>query len=187
MTYVRCLPAVSRRALLALAVAVTVAPAAHAQVRAPIRITASIEANSRADALEARAETLLVAPGTWMEAARLQRRAAELRGDDGRAAQSWARAGWFYAGARDFGASRQMMERAAQHAMADGDVERAAGAFIDAALIAIEDGRDDLVPTYVGRTRRVLASPLLTTDQRGTILQRIEGAPRLAVYFAPGR
>lgn len=186
MSYARHVTACRAAILVALAT-IVVADAAHAQVREPIRITASAAANQRADTLEARLEPLLGSPARWLEAARMQRRAAELRGDDPRAAASWARAAWFYAGARQFGTSRQMLERSAEHAIAGGDVQLAAKSWIDAALVALEDGREDLVPGYVGRTRRVLSSPLLTAQQRDTILQRIDGAPRLAVYFAPGR
>ena len=183
MSSARFSPAIRRCGLVLVAIALA-APAAHAQVRDPILITAAA-ANSRADTLEARLETLLGTPDTWREAAKLQRRAAELRGDDPRATKSWSRAGWFYAGTRDYGLARQMHERAAQHAMAGGDVERAAQCLIDAALVALEDQRTDLVPRFVQRTRRLADSPLLTAAQRSTIIERVEGAPRLAQHWTP--
>lgn len=147
-----------------------------------VRTTATLR-NARADTLEAFATVALRGRDGWREAARLQRRAAELRGDDVRAVESYERAAWLYGGAGLLGSARQMMERAAQRALMGGDVERAAGAYLDAALIAIEDDREDLVPGLVRRTRRLLESPVLPTERRDLLLRRIDGAPALAQHW----
>lgn len=148
----------------------------------PIRTVAS-RRSAEADALETRATDMLRRAGGWRDAAQLQRRAAELRGDDPRAVDSFVRAAWMYSGAGRAGSARQMMERAAERAMLGGDVERAATALVDAAIIAVESQREDLVPALVGRTRRLLDSPLLPTDRRARLLERVQGTPALASYW----
>jgi hypothetical protein len=136
--------------------------------------------NADADTLESRATVALRRRDGWWDAARLQRRAAERRGDDPRAVESYARAAWMYSGAGRLGTARQMMERAAERAAMGGDVERAAGSYLDAALIAVEAKREDLVPGLVARARRLIDSPILPAAQRASLLQRIERAPVLA-------
>lgn len=161
-----------------------VAPSATrpTQVLDPVRTTTSLR-NARADTLEARATALLRGNDGWRMAARVQRQAAELRGDDPRAVESFTRAAWMYSGAGRLGLAREMMERAAERAAMGGDVEKAAGAFLDAALIAIEADREDLVPGLVRRTRRLIDSPVLPPERRGVLLQRIDGVPVLAQHW----
>ena len=144
----------------------------------------TVRNNVEADGLEARAATLDGIPGKWREAAQLHRRAGELRGDDPRAVQSFRLASWAYSAAKDQGTARVMMERAAEHAAAGGDVERAAASYIDAALIAATDERYDVVPGLLRKTKAMLASPLLASDRRAQLLERIEGTPRLAQAWA---
>jgi hypothetical protein len=147
----------------------------------PVRTVVS-RRNAEADALESQATGLLRRAGGWREAAQLQRRAAELRGEDPRAIDSFVRAAWMYSGAGRSGSARQMMERAAEQAIARGDLERAVSALTDAAIIAAESEREDLVPGLVRRSRRLLESPLLHADQRARLLARVEGSPALARY-----
>jgi hypothetical protein len=138
-----------------------------------------------ADSLEAQAVRLSAKPGRWLDASRLQRRAARLRGDDPQAVGAWSRAAWFYAGSGKLDLARRMMEEAARHAATVGDVERGASAWLDAALIAAEDGRSDLVPGLLRRMRLVSESPLLPESRREVILARAGGEPRLARYQRP--
>ena len=106
----RLIPSIALVALVPLAMPAQTAT--ETQTLAPVRTTASI-GNARADTLEARATALLRNTSRWAEAARLQRTAAELRGDDPRAVESFTRAAWMYGGARRLTPARQMMERAA--------------------------------------------------------------------------
>ena len=140
----------------------------------------TVRNNEQADRLEARAVILYGIPGKWRTAAQLHRRAGELREDDPRAVQSFRLASWAYSAARDQGTARVMMERAAERAAAGGDVERAASSYVDAALIAATDERYDVVPGLLRKTKAMLASPLLASDRRAMLLERIEGTPRLA-------
>jgi hypothetical protein len=150
-----------------------------------VRIIAFERTQALADTFEARATRLAAKPDGWRDAASLQRRAAGLRGDDPRAVESWSRAAWLYAGAGKLGLARRMMEEAARHAAAGGDVERSASAYLDAALIAVEEGRVDLVPALLQRMRRVSESPLLTIESRRLLLARASSEPRLARYATP--
>ena len=72
-----------------------------------------------------------------------------------------------------------MMERAAETAALIGHVERAATCYIDAAVIAAEGGRADLVAGLLDRTRALASSPALTAERRQLILGRIGEIPRL--------
>lgn len=177
-----------RRTLLAAAIGTLgafAAPAAGAQQPLdPVRTVPVDRANARADTLEALVATDISHRGRWGLAARRQRDAARLRGDDPRAVGSWARAAWLYAGIGDFGTARSAMERAAEKAVADGDVERAAHAYIDAALIAVEGGRDDLVDALVRKTFRVTGSPLLAADRRAAIRARVQQSAVIAQRMA---
>jgi hypothetical protein len=146
-------------------------------------VNATTRDNARADTLDRWAESMYGTRWQWPRAARLHERAAALRGDDPRAVQSWRMAAWLYGATGDHGRGRTMMERAAESAAAGGDVERAANAYIDAALIAMEDGRADKATGLLRRTRVVLGSPLLPLDRRGAILRRIGEEPRLAQAY----
>jgi hypothetical protein len=181
-------------ALVALASsAILLAPVPGAAQSAPTRVepvrvvasapTRSARDNARADTLEQWATKYYNVPREWRTAARLHERAAMLRGDDPRAAESFRMSAWLYRAARDAAYARVMMEKSAQHAASGGDVERAANAYVDAAVLAIEANRDDQVPGLLRKTRVVLGSPLLTSERRETILRRIGGETRLALAW----
>ena len=148
--------------------------------RAVIEADRDAKANARADTLEARARTMYSAPWLYVDAARLHRRAAGIRGSDPRAIASLRSAAWLYSVAGKYGVARGVMEDAAERAKAVGDVESAANSYIDAAFLAIADGRADQVSGILTRTRSVLRSPLLSDVQRASILQRIGESPQLA-------
>lgn len=167
--------------VLLLAAAVTVATSPlRGQHLEPIRVTATEPAQVDADSLEAHAARLAMRPGGWRDAATLERRAAQRRGDDPRAVAAWSRAAWLYAAGGRLGLARRMMQQSAEQAERGGDVERAAAAYIDAALIAEAERRSDLVTEMLRRMRRVTASPLLSAERRERILARVEGEPLLA-------
>ena len=181
-TCVRC----ARTAALVAAVALaTPGTAAAQQQLPPARVVApAVLDNARADTLERWAASMYSTRWQLPRAARLHERAAALRGDDPRAVQSWRMAAWLYSATGDHGQGRAMMERAAASAMAVGDVERAANAYVDAALIALEAGRADKAPPLLRKTRVVLGSPLLPDDRRAAILRRIGEETRLAQAWA---
>jgi len=157
--------------------------AQHVFTPAPVVVSAAARDNARADTLEGWASSMYGKRWQWPHAARLHERAAALRGDDPRAVQSWRMAAWLHSADGNHGRGRAMMERAAASAIAVGDVERAADAYIDAALIAMEGGRADKATGLLRRTRVVLGSPLLPLERRGAILRRIGDEPRLAQAY----
>ena len=61
-----------------------------------------------------------------------------------------------------------------------GDIDAAANAYVDAALFALSEQREDRLPALVQRARVLADAPLLPEARRNAILQRIDGAPRLA-------
>ncbi len=167
-------------ALLAIVVTPGVTHAQQALDPVKVHAGSSKIANPAADALSAQAREHYATPKRWREAARLHRRAAELHGDDPQAVAQWRMAAWLYGASRDYASARAMMERAGDQAASVGDIDAAANAYVDAALFAINDGREDRLPTLVQRARVLADAPLLPEARRSAILQRIDGAPRLA-------
>src|SRR3954471_11868385 len=104
---------------------------------------ASGGALGRADWHVARAEAFEVnqSPNGYTELARLYRTAANLRGSDTAAVTNYRLAAGSYVTAGDKIAALRVMTRAAQLAERLDAVERAAGTYIDAALIAYSGGR----------------------------------------------
>jgi hypothetical protein len=145
------------------------------QALSPVQIEArrASRAHERADLLEARAEQLRASPRWYLDAARLYRRAALLRGNDARAVNNFRSSAWMYSAAGNNGLAREMMEKAAEHAADVGGIEDAANAYIDAAFLAVASDRQDKVPALLGRMHAVLSSPLLPETRRASILQRI--------------
>ena len=167
-------------ALLAMTIAPSVAGAQ--QEMSPVEIAAarSQTENARADALEETARTMYATPRKFREAAQLHKRAAMIRGIDPKAVESFRSAAWLYSAARDNGLATQMMVKAGEHAALAGRIEDAAHSYIDAALLAVADDREDKVPTILSRMHVVLSAPLLPEDRRAKILQRIESDSRVA-------
>ena len=100
-------------AILAIPAAVT-----GQQALSPVQIESRrvSRANERADLLEARAEQLRASPRWYLDAARLYRRAALLRGTDARAVGNFRSAAWMYSAAGNNGLASQLMEKAAERA-----------------------------------------------------------------------
>lgn len=148
-----------RTALLALAL---LAPArAQAQTRDPA-------------VLEARAAEVQQHANRYGAAADLYLDAADARGPaDPRAIENRQMAAklLFYGG-REYRA-QEVMEAAAEAALAMGDVANAAHSLLDAAWIAKRTGRKGDVLTLTGRAKLLAESPLLGEDSRRSVRSRI--------------
>lgn len=165
------------------------APASRAQQSlSPVEIEAARAKSeiARADKLEEYARTLYSTPSRFREVAELHQRAAMIRGDDPSAVASYRSAAWAYSVARNNGLATQMMVKAAEHATKVGRIEQAANAYIDAALLAVANNREDKVPALLSRMHTVLSAPLLTEDRRTKILERVRGDTRVA-HLDPSR
>lgn len=142
----------------------------------------STSATPSADQLEERAGALHDQIGRYSEAARLYKASAALRTDtDPRAVESLAMAAHLYHYANRLFDARKTMEQAARRALARGDVLRASQANLEAALFAHKQGKQSQA-ARLGRTALKLAdSPLLTDEQRATIVNRVRSNPSIAV------
>lgn len=162
----------------------TLAPSAAGaqQEFTPVEIAAarSETENARADALEEVARTMYATPRKFQEAAQLHSRAAMIRGADPKSVESLRSAAWLYSAARNNGLATQMMVKAGEYAAQAGRIEDAAHSYIDAALLAVADNREDKVPEILSRMRVVLSAPLLPANRRAKILERIESDSRVA-------
>jgi hypothetical protein len=152
------------------------------QSLSPVQIAAarSETENARADALEDRARALYATPSKFRDAAQLHRRAAMIRGIDPRAVESFRSAAWLYSAAHNNGLATQMMVKAGEQAAMAGRLEDAANSYIDAALLAVADNREDKVANILSRMHVVLSAPLLPEDRRAKILERIQADSRVA-------
>ena len=145
---------------------------AAAQYRLP-----TVVSSVKADSLHQVAVGLATA-GRWRDAARLYRRSAEFRAaDDPMGSQCLAEAGALAYAAGDRSGARTDMARAAERALARGDLRAAALAYLDAAWIAQEQEKPSQVWEFGHRAEILAASPLLSAPDRDVILQRIERAP----------
>lgn len=136
--------------------------------------------NARADAFEEYARTLYSTPSRFLEAAQLHQRAAVIRGNDARAVASFRSAAWAYSASRNNGLATKMMVKAGEQAASAGMIEESANSYIDAALLAVADNREDKVPTLLSRMHTVLSAPLLPEERRAQILQRVRQDTRVA-------
>ena len=158
-------------AVLAASLALPSDGAAQARLE-PVRVTAARSAE--ANELGARAESLYSTPTQWRHAASLHMRAANLRSvGDERGFHDLAMAAHLYRAAGDVGRARDAMQRAAEHAAERGDVFTAATSYVDAGLLALEERRDDRVPALALKAELLAKSPLLSSEQRAGIMNRI--------------
>lgn len=134
-----------------------------------------------ADELEERAAALHGQPARYGEAARLYRESAALRSaSDPRAVEALTKAAHLYHYANRLFDARKVMEQAARRALANGDVLTASQANVEAALFAHKQGKRAQAER-LGRTALKLAgSPLLTADQRASIVGRLKTNPAVA-------
>ena len=176
-------PRVASIALCAVLAALIVPSTSAAQQElSPVQVEAerAQNENARADALEEFARGLYSTPSRFREAAKLHHRAALIRGSDPRAAASFRSAAFAYSAARNNGLATQMMMKAGEQAALTGRIEEAANYYVDAALLAVEDSREDKVPTILAKMHAVLSAPLLPEDRRAKILDRVRGDTRVA-------
>ena len=143
-------------------------PAIAAQYRLP-----TIVATGSADSLHAAAVTLSRQAGRWGDAARLHHRSAMLRSaDDSLGFRCLRVSAHLSYSDHDLSSARSSMTEAAAQALARGDLVNAAHSYADAAWVAHEQRRKGEV-WKLGRQAEVLAgSPLLTREQRASILNR---------------
>ncbi|MCI0435757.1 MAG: hypothetical protein L0271_19260 [Gemmatimonadetes bacterium] len=124
--------------------------------------------------LESRAQSLFPVPKKYGEAAKLYLQAADLRvaGDPQRVADLMMASRLSYYNGRTSRAW-EIMKRAAEEALATGDVINAAHAFVDASFLAKEAGAMTEVVALIERAQLLTASPLLDTNDRAAIRARI--------------
>jgi hypothetical protein len=150
-----------------------------------VRVTAT---NTAADRLDMRAVAYEQGGDVrrFGKAARLRERAAGLRAPDDPAGFKSLRMAAILP--HELGHLRHagyLMERAADQAIARGDVFTAASAYIDAAYIAAGQRDGARARDLVGRGTLLLHSPLLSEQQRGLLGTRVAGLPsRPAVEVA---
>lgn len=160
------------------------APRAQAPLD-PVRVTAR---SAKAEALDAKALGYETSGRSFKRAAEFRERAAALRApDDPLGIHSLRMAAFdrYYGNQPDV--AGDLMVRAAERALAVGDVVQGAHSYLDAAFIFA--GRRD-----VGRARDVLdrgtllmKSPLLTSAQRGSLQSRVaqtDGRPATAIALS---
>jgi tetratricopeptide (TPR) repeat protein len=156
---------------------------AGAQYRLP-----TIVSTVKADSLQEVAFELRNA-GRYRDAARLYRRSADFRPvEDSLGFRCLTEAAALAYAAGDRSGARTDMARAAERALARGDVRAAAHAYLDAAWIAQEQKQPRRVWELGHRAEMLAASPLLGEADRGAILQRIERVPdnmRLVMQMKP--
>lgn len=176
------------RHLTSRALAVAAAVAALAAFAAPSRATAQVdtiivtEHASKATKMEQRAEALRSQPHRWREAARLYVRAAGMRDpSDERTAANLTKAAHLYYAVSDLDSAGLTMRRAGDAAMARGDVIAAADAYLGAAWVWGQRGDALAMNDLLGRARVLASSPLLTSDQRRSILDRAGYTASVAV------
>jgi len=144
---------------------------AHAS-RAPMAASKD-DRLEHAVALHAQAESLQAA-GQAREAAALHRASAALRStDDPMATNCLEAAGILLGDVGNFREARVVMRDGAAHAMARGDVARAADLTLLAGFVAREQGDTAGVVAQAREARWLANAPSLTPGQRSAILTRI--------------
>jgi hypothetical protein len=138
----------------------------------PVPVTNAV--NPEADRLRAQAYELFNDPSSWRRAARLLERSADLRstGDPVRS-DDYRLAGRLYAHTGALNASQRAFERAAMSAQQIGAVAQAAGAYLDAAHVAVRRGDGKAAGSLVERGNLLSLSPHLDAAERRAIQRRI--------------
>ena len=110
----------------------------------------------------------------WAKAARLREKAAGLRGaEDPLAFKSLQTAAYVRHALQQRPAALTLMERAAEQALARGDVFNAASAYADVAWIASELGDGDRMRQFAGKSALLTRSPLLSAPDRELLQRRL--------------
>lgn len=163
----------------------TVPAAARAQQPLdPVQVSAR---TTQADKLDARAAAH-EATGSrreWAKAAALRERAARLRApEDPRGFRSLQAAALVRHALREHPAAIALMERAADGALARGDVFNAATAYVDVAYLAAETGDAERVRQFVTKGSLLMHSPLLSAPDRDVLRRSLAQASTLTTNVA---
>jgi hypothetical protein len=138
----------------------------------PVPVTTTM--NPDADRLRAEAHELFNDPRSWRRAARLLERSANLRSvEDPARSDDYRVAGRLYGYAGDLNASQRAFERAAMSAQQLGAVAQAAGAYLDAAHVAVRRGDGKAAGSLIQRGDLLSLSPHLDAAERRAIRNRI--------------
>lgn len=127
-----------------------------------------------ANELHERAAALYETPARWREAAHILRQECELRSvDDPQAFGCFDMSAklFFYVG--DLTDARGMMAKAAEQALANGDVVQAANAYVNTAFIAQKQGNSSKLAAFRRKAELLASSPLLTAGQSSAIVDRL--------------
>jgi collagenase-like PrtC family protease len=145
---------------------------ARAQLLEPIRVT---ESRQKAEKLDAQAQTLEDNDWSQLEkAASLREKAARLRTADdpaGTVSLYWAARDRYYSGSQK--EARELMEQAAERALAMGDVLNAATAYTEAAYISADLKDGTRMREFAGKARLLASSPMLNDGQREQLRTRL--------------
>jgi hypothetical protein len=137
----------------------------------------TLVSSAKADSLH-EAAIATEAAGRWRDAASLYRRSAQLRApEDPLGFQCLTEAAALAYALGDRSTARADMTRAAEHALARGELRVAALAYLDAAWIAQEQKKARQVWELGHRAEMLADSPLLGAPDRAVILQRIRRVP----------
>ncbi len=128
----------------------------------------------RAEELLAEAEALFSEPKRWRKAMQLLEKSAELRpADDPGAYRCLMYAGRLGAAVGDYAGARMALTKAAEHALARGEITDAATAYIDAAHAAGLEGQPKLAKEMLERASLLSRSPLLSAAARSALEYRL--------------
>lgn len=137
-------------------------------------VSAGAERNAEADRLERHAAALHESPARYGEGAVLYERAADLREHgDARKVNALLLASQLYYHAGRKQESVAVLDRAAEVAVATGDVVRAVSSMTDAAWVLAGEGRKAEAVTLVARARLLTHSPLLSESERHELRRRL--------------
>jgi hypothetical protein len=143
-----------------------------APLEGPVPVTTAV--NPEADRLRAEAYEMFNDPRSWRRAARLLDRSAGLRSvEDPARWEDYRMAGRLYAHVGALNASQRAFERAAASAHQVGAVAQAAGAYLDAAHVAVRRGDDKAAWALLQRGDLLSLSPHLDATERSAIRKRI--------------
>lgn len=121
----------------------------------------------------------------WAKAAGLREKAAELRApNDPRAFKELETAAFVRHALKQRPAALALMERAADGALARGDVFNAAAAYVNVAFMAAELRDADRVRLYAEKGALLASSPLLSAPERQWLQQRVAQGAATATTLA---
>ena len=164
------------------------AQSTHANPVAAAQLSPPAIAGAIADSLQEQAERLYALPAAWGAAARLLLESAALRpGGDPRRLESMRMAARLFGYSSLWRDARSTMTAAADELLAFGDLVGAAQAEVDAAFMALRQGRITEALQLAARARWLAGQPGMEAGQRAAILARVDGSPRAAERSAGSR